>query len=523
MPFPPSVRRDALIASARHCCVCHRYKGVKVEVHHIVPESEGGTNDLDNAIVLCFDCHTDAGHYNPSHPRGTKFSPEELREARDWWHLLVRGNRIEPPTWRDNLYCRYLLCRSFTAIGEISRSDLNSIPVNEPLLASNIVGEFHASILQPYGTDNRPDHVWGDSFPDSGAYSLVHPEVRLFPPSSIPYYPYFRAIRVPELAELRERIAPQDPLTQRLIDVGVPIHEISRGLAYDDLCGDGGFQEIYLLRPLWAVYLEARNIGERPIIIRSINGHIENPNGIGFRSLLTLIGAPGELALPRAAILPGQSVVIPLALLLAPLDRNLPEGLSHGREQLDRGQIQEVEHADYSTLVRHTSVIGPAIWPRQLKFDIEGSLLDQPIHELDLSNLYTINRYWEAGSCPHLFFVYSNGILSYQAEVFARAPREIQTYQLVVPLRVNKVILAELEEERTWITELVVNGHQVFLNRLLQKGDSLNVNVSANDIVTLSGWYEPKVDLPQPRPNPLLRNALIERYLRYGPNQRQKH
>jgi hypothetical protein len=57
-----------------------------VNVHHIVPEADGGPNVLENAIALCFTCHAEAGHYNPRHPLGTKYSPEELRKHRDdWW------------------------------------------------------------------------------------------------------------------------------------------------------------------------------------------------------------------------------------------------------------------------------------------------------------------------------------------------------------------------------------------------------------------------------------------------------
>jgi 5-methylcytosine-specific restriction endonuclease McrA len=95
MTFSKEVRTEALVAAARHCCVCHRYKGVKVEVHHVVPAAKGGADTADNAITLCFDCHADAGHYNPEHPRGTKFSVEELRSSRDLWHMAVRMNRIQ--------------------------------------------------------------------------------------------------------------------------------------------------------------------------------------------------------------------------------------------------------------------------------------------------------------------------------------------------------------------------------------------------------------------------------------------
>lgn len=61
--FSSSVKDQILIDTARHCCVCHRYKGVKVEVHHIKQEALGGPNTYENTIFLCFDCHCDAGHY----------------------------------------------------------------------------------------------------------------------------------------------------------------------------------------------------------------------------------------------------------------------------------------------------------------------------------------------------------------------------------------------------------------------------------------------------------------------------
>ena len=35
MSFPSKVRDQLLVAAARHCCACHRYKGVKLEIHHI--------------------------------------------------------------------------------------------------------------------------------------------------------------------------------------------------------------------------------------------------------------------------------------------------------------------------------------------------------------------------------------------------------------------------------------------------------------------------------------------------------
>ena len=92
MPFTPPVAAEALVASGRHCCLCHRFCGVKIELHHITPESEGGSDELDNCIPLCFDCHAEVGHYNSKHPRGRKFSPTELRLHRDRWFERVASN-----------------------------------------------------------------------------------------------------------------------------------------------------------------------------------------------------------------------------------------------------------------------------------------------------------------------------------------------------------------------------------------------------------------------------------------------
>ena len=97
MGFSESVKIECLIKCARHCCSCHRYCGVGVEVHHLIPQAAGGNDDFDNAIPLCYDCHANAGHYNPKHPRGLKYSVKELRRARDEWYKTVEENKINTP------------------------------------------------------------------------------------------------------------------------------------------------------------------------------------------------------------------------------------------------------------------------------------------------------------------------------------------------------------------------------------------------------------------------------------------
>jgi hypothetical protein len=101
MAFSKTIREDILVASARHCCVCHKYRGLKIEVHHIIPIEQGGDDTYDNAIALCFDCHSDAGHYHAKHPKGIKLSPTELKKHKDAWFKIVKENKIKQPSQID--------------------------------------------------------------------------------------------------------------------------------------------------------------------------------------------------------------------------------------------------------------------------------------------------------------------------------------------------------------------------------------------------------------------------------------
>lgn len=89
MPFPPQVAEDLLVKSGRCCCLCHQFKGPKIEVHHIEQKADGGTDDPDNGIPLCFDCHAEVKAYNPHHPKGRSFSPSELKRHRNNWFRQV--------------------------------------------------------------------------------------------------------------------------------------------------------------------------------------------------------------------------------------------------------------------------------------------------------------------------------------------------------------------------------------------------------------------------------------------------
>ncbi|MFC1563766.1 HNH endonuclease [candidate division KSB1 bacterium] len=76
---------ELLAECHRRCCICHKFCVTKIETDHITPKDQGGKNDIDNAIPVCFDCHAEIHTYNDLHPRGRKFSPEELKKHKQQW------------------------------------------------------------------------------------------------------------------------------------------------------------------------------------------------------------------------------------------------------------------------------------------------------------------------------------------------------------------------------------------------------------------------------------------------------
>lgn len=85
MVFGKNEASGLLARCHRRCCVCHRFCGVKMELHHVEYKSDDGSDNIENAIPLCFECHAEVNHYNDSHPRGRKFTKEELLAHKEQW------------------------------------------------------------------------------------------------------------------------------------------------------------------------------------------------------------------------------------------------------------------------------------------------------------------------------------------------------------------------------------------------------------------------------------------------------
>ena len=81
--FSEDDKIKCLLWCNRHCCLCGKACGTNIEIAHIIPKGQDRSEDIDNAIPLCFDCHSEIGRYNKEHPRGNKYRPKELKARRE--------------------------------------------------------------------------------------------------------------------------------------------------------------------------------------------------------------------------------------------------------------------------------------------------------------------------------------------------------------------------------------------------------------------------------------------------------
>ena len=85
MSFDRNEVANLLVKCHRRCCICHRFCGSKMEIDHIIQKADGGSDEISNGIAVCFDCHAEIHHYNTRHPKGRKFTPEEIRGHKNQW------------------------------------------------------------------------------------------------------------------------------------------------------------------------------------------------------------------------------------------------------------------------------------------------------------------------------------------------------------------------------------------------------------------------------------------------------
>lgn len=89
--IPEDVAAAVLAQCGRRCCICRRFKPIRLQVHHIKERSQGGSNDPDNLIPICISCHSDV---HSKVPFMRRFSEQELKLHRNSVYQAIREGKL---------------------------------------------------------------------------------------------------------------------------------------------------------------------------------------------------------------------------------------------------------------------------------------------------------------------------------------------------------------------------------------------------------------------------------------------
>lgn len=486
MGFSPEVRQKALIATARHCCVCHRYKGIKMEVHHLIQEADGGLNTFENSIPLCFDCHSDAGHYNDRHPKGTKFSIPELISARDSWYEFVKKN---PLTHKliisEHIQTTYFVLHTFEILQSIINNDFASINKyrNRTYLSSNIVSDQWSELLSLHLKDyhnniEQTTSIELRQFNSIEEYKIQYENVELIDKSS-DEFPYYEAKRKVNWTDLLSSVKPNSFLNEISMS-GIDADRFCTSLLYKNgpSCAgerpEFGYTEYLFIAPVSFIFLGITNASKKQIKLNWLKCS-NNLDGV---------------KLPNFNLLPYEMVLVPIASAINLSNiNNSSICLEHkgGDRAIDFSRV--IDKLDF--IEKNVIFFENKITPIAITYNDNESEYEIDIHEFDCNNLYSINSYWQCGSCPHLFLINKLGRQEYHRELLVSSSNKKGFDNFEVPHDTYQIIIRELEDEITFIDKLYVNNKIMVEFASLAKGDELIIDVNPHDKVKIEGSYEP--------------------------------
>jgi len=504
MGFSPAIKQQAMIASARHCCVCHRYKGVKMEVHHIKQEADGGSNTFENAIPLCFDCHSDAGHFNDRHPMGTKFSKQELIKSRDAWYEFTKSNpSIEKLITSNKIQTSYYVLHSFEVLESVLNNDFSSLNKfkNKVYIANNHISSQWRNLLKAHKVDyeyniDQKTILELRQFASLEEYIQNYQNVKIIDRSGVDY-PYYVAKREVNWSELIEFVSPNKFINE-ISKSGLDATEFCISLLYEngDSCAGEtpsfGFTEYLEIVPMSFVFLGITNASKEPIKLNSIN--------------TSQIGE--KIKLPNFNLLPYEMVLLPISTAINSqgIDNN---GIVLEHLHGERGQDFSRVLNSNEFKVQSVKYFQNKINPKSVVFNDNEGEFEIEIHDFDFTNMYSINSYWQCGSCPHLFFINKFGRQEYYRELLVSCSylKGVDSFQ--IPNNVYQIVIRELEDEVTYIDKLCLNEKILIEFATITKGEKITINVKPFDKVKIEGSYEPFFK-NKPQPNDLwYRNQII--------------
>ncbi|MDP2367430.1 hypothetical protein [Rhodoferax sp.] len=229
------------------------------------------------------------------------------------------------------------------------------------------------------------------------------------------------------------------------------------------------------------------NVSDRPVAFGQLSGSRDISEA--FRALGVSDQVAFSLNMPGCEVSAGQTILVPLALLMAPI-QELGESQVEVQAFSAPGDSVEVMNlTEFST--EHLSqfrLYGPSFWPKQIEFKYGGVQIVQKVHPFAPGSAYTLDRVWLCGSCPHLFAFNGDHVPLYVGELIPYGERRVSVHAVIIPAGAVELVIAELEDEESILSELSIDGAIVLKQARIRKGDVLRFPVSGANSLRVPRW-----------------------------------
>lgn len=495
MGFSRKIKEDVLVAAGRRCAVCKEFAGRLMNIHHIVQEAKGGKNTFSNAIPLCLVCHGEAGHYNSSHPIGIKYSKEELRRHRDQLYDDMKNGKLNPAEERKLVYERYYIIKSHRAFQEYVNQDYTHMPEDKIRVLDTEYSRLYYSLANSSPSD---DKFWIErelssvvyEIDDDLSYNSKYTDV-IHEKSALTGS---HCRRIPTEECVKRDYKKFDNVTKYLIDSKIPPPDVYQYEQHYGLCGDEEtLMESYVLRPLWPIILIVRNISTSPVILRSMHGLKFDGNiAVPVKYHQARMDAvSSEIPFPEVHLQVDECVAIPLGIFLGPFGCECGDLHGSYRYNIKSPYYQQVSRESLSEQYVDTLVLGSCFFPETITVSGDTEI-NQDIHALDLTNVYTVSRDFACGCCPHILFLDDQGCVIEVNTILSKACDKSIIEQIIVPANGHKIIIIEIEDEVTVINEIWKNGKSMAKGFVLNKGEYSVISVKPGDVIEMLGKYIPR-------------------------------
>lgn len=192
--------------------------------------------------------------------------------------------------------------------------------------------------------------------------------------------------------------------------------------------------------------------------------------------------------------MPGECLLILISIVLTPFETDSYEAKQQLiLEHVESGGAQYTREVDVKEFENYPTV-GPFHLVHSVNVTTNHEQISFGLKSLKMGSLFMISRYWECGCCPHIFVRFKGSDdWVYKGELFSNNPDVPQTYILYTSSvhysGAEKLKIVELENEVTYIQNVILDGKTKISNKKLYTNDGLEIDIGNSLKIEVEGFY----------------------------------